>query len=205
MFISATQRNILLIVAAIIFSILALNAYWAFKLKHAFEAGDLLDSSTHNKPPRSSWLVHSNVLPQELLVKKIKNLSEPLEFMVWPQERKVLSKPIQHALHELINQKPYMLDAWRQLSFTEYYLQMPPQERVWTITVGAELSWWETSERLLFVRHCVIDYEVFNALMPSLCKRLIDSLPSNRSTLGLAQDMGVKVKYLQWLLLQNAQ
>jgi len=199
------RRCLLPLLLAIVFSLLALNAYWAFEFKQFSSSNDSSNNVVVSDNKRPSLLFHSNVQLQDELANKVKDLSTPLSFMVWPLERRVLSKPLQKALHAQINQKPYMLNAWRQLSFTEYYLQLPPKERVWSITVGAKLAWWKTPERLLFTRHCVVDYETLAPLIPSLCKALISSLPSDRSTLRLAQDMGVKVKYLQWLLLQNQQ
>lgn len=198
-----TFNNFVLTLLSLVCVLLAVNAYKAFEFKQSSAADDFFNKPWASDDYFDSVLIHPQRIRQPQIASQIQELEAPLAFMVWPQERKNLSKLWQDALREQINQTPFKAQAWRQLSFAEYYLQTAPENRVWAITVGATLAWWHTSERLLFVRHCVLEYEVFKSLMPVLCDRLIASLPANASMQRLAQGMGVKVKYLQWLLLQN--
>jgi hypothetical protein len=186
---------------AAVFFVLAINALWAFNFK--LTTFDKVSVDSVNSIVSPSLLISEGLIQKRVFDDTIERLSKPLDFMVWPHERKVVSLKLQAVLHERINFNPFDVLLWRRLSFAQAYMGAPVYERAWTIAAGVKLGGWKTSERLLFARHCIAEYDVFKIIIPSLCQRLIQTLPSDRSTFRLARDMGVKRRYLEWLLLHS--
>ena len=198
---SSSINNVLLSFIAIVFCILAINAFWAFDYKRT--ALDNAVGGGEERIVKPSLLISEGTIQKRILDNNVARLSAPLEFMVWPHERKMASIKLQAVLQQRINLDPFDAQVWRHLSFTQSYIQTPIEERIWTIATGVKLGGWQTSERLLFTRHCIAENESFELILPEFCRRLIEALPNDIPTSRLARDMGVKHNYLKWLLLHN--
>lgn len=193
--------NALLSIAVVILCILALNALWAFDYKRTANGKAAVFSSERIIQP--SLLISEGTIQKRTIDSDIARLSEPLDFMVWPQQRKMASIKLQSVLQQRLNLNPFDLQAWRRLSFAQAYIDTPIDERIWTIATGLKLGGWHTSERILFTRHCVAENELFKSTLPEFCQRLIQALPNDIPTSRMARYMGVKPNYLKWLLLQS--
>lgn len=144
-----------------------------------------------------SFFVDPQVKKFQTLEQRAKLLREPLDFMVWSEERVSLSLEYTQVLREMINVKPFDPDLWAELVYAQGEAKIEFSQQLWAMQRALHQNRWNLRNLSLITRPCIIDTALTSQSQGAeLCAELLASLPASIPVDRLAKLMGVKSKSL---------
>ncbi len=124
----------------------------------------------------------------------------PLEYMVWPAQRREVVKQAEQYLKQQLNLRPHDAELWRAMIYISAESEIPIEERYWLLKNAHQYTQWKSSSSNWLAPPCVEFYQALARIDATLCELIIQRLPNKFSLSELARIIQVDPVKLEMVL-----